>query len=117
MSGGVAIYTTWLYSHGLYSPSSKGIVQDPTTGEIRQQKPGVPGKPDIIVPADLNPSPKGFAIVAWDQEGWDSNPPVEVSLDVDFSHDTKQDADHNWCPRYVSTGSTNPARFSRFETH
>lgn len=79
-AGGVAIVPVWTYTkHGQYNVRYIGIIQDPITGEIRQQQPGVPSSvTDIIVPAHLNPSPKAFAFVAWDQEGYASNPPVEV---------------------------------------
>ena len=69
-----------VYAKGLYSVWYKGFTQDPTTGEIRQQKHGDPSSvTDVIVPASLNPSPKGFAVVAWNQGALDSNPQVEVS--------------------------------------
>ena len=82
MAGGVAVVPTWIYSHGNSSINNYiGIVQDPLTGEIRQAKPGNPSRvSDIIVPVGRNPSPKGFAVVAWDQEGNQSQPPVEVRL-------------------------------------
>jgi len=79
--GGVAIVPVWTYSHGLYTVSQISIVQDPLTGEIRQRKQGVPSRVnDIIVPVDRSPSPKAFAVVAWNQEGHSSNPPVEIRL-------------------------------------
>ena len=77
---GVVIIPVWTYSHGLRTVRYIGIIQDPTTGEIRQQKPGVPSSvTDIIVPASHNPTPNAFTAVAWDQEGYSSNPQPEVS--------------------------------------
>ena len=78
--GGCAFFTTWAYKYGQYSIFYTTIYQD-QFGVIRQQKSGKPSRDDnVIVGSERNPSPKGFALVGWNQDV-QGGKPLEVAFD------------------------------------
>ena len=82
--GGYATFPTWIASHGIYDVFYNTIYQD-QWGVIRQQRSGRPSKnDDVIVGAERNPSPNGFALVGWG-DNIQGGRPLEVESYQSFS--------------------------------